>query len=1167
MANLKLGLLGLLEVTRSGTLLVQFESDKARALLAYLALESGRAHRREALVGLLWPDSAEDSARRNLRQTLYSLRQAIGDAAADPPYLIITRDQIQFNAASDYTLDVARFNALCDSAQGAVDAIRIAQLEEAVALYRGKFLKEFFLADSTEFEEWAMVQREALHQRALDALATLATYFEQRGEFSAARRHLARQLELDPWHEEAHRQLMRVLALDGQRTAALAQYETCRQVLGEQLGVEPDPKTRELYEQIRLGTLTLKTDVLTSKLFIPALRPSLVPRPRLIHLLNEGLRTQRKLTLVSAPAGFGKTTLVVAWLQQSGLPAAWLSLDEADNDLPRFLGYLAAAVHRVDEGIGASLRGVLQAPQLPAIEKILTAFLNEIALRTEPLILVLDDYHLLSQAAIFEVVEFLLLHQPPQLHLVLTTREDPDLPLARLRARDQLNEIRAKDLRFTQAETVAFLRDVMGLELSMQDVAALDDRTEGWAVGLQLAGLSLQKHDDIQSFIADFSGSHRHILDYLTDEVIQQQPEGIRTFLLQTSILDRLSGPLCDALTGRTDSGMVLAQLEAANLFVIPLDEKRCWYRYHHLFADLLRSQLTRSQPAAIAELHRRASRWYEEHGDIQAAVDHALRDPDLARAAQLVERHAIPRLYQGEVTRVLGWFDRLPEANWQSVPMLCISKAWALALMQRGKRGAEVERALHAADEALDRLNAGQDLRDLVAGHAATIQAFLLHTPALPGETPERLIALSRQAQRLLPAGEKAIRSVSALTIGHGYLALADLEAARLAYQQALDDGLAGGNLYAAIYGPINLVSCALLVGQWQPALKLCERSIAQFNQIVAGQNFPPIGGLYILKGSILQEYDRLAGAERALTEGLDLIRWTGEYEAPQKGYTELARLRAIQGDRAAMLAVVQSLADTWPEGNFYAQTLRHRLSLRHWPDDPGVIGDARLWLAQAGIEFEQRAVIQGVDPMSVATFESHLGATHVLARLAPAMSGAYPLEPVQTYLQRQGEFAQTRGIIHWVVAVAIARTLLYQAAGQKAEALATLEGALTAAAPTGLLRIFVDEGEPVRALLAELKPRLIKPALGAYANRLLDAFGSGSVKPTPSEPPETLLSAREHEVLLNLARGLTYEEIGRQLYVSLNTVQFHVKNIYSKLLVNKREQALEKARALHLI
>ena len=862
-------------------------------------------------------------------------------------------------------------------------------------------------------------------------------------------------------------------------------------------------------------------ELLTAKLFIPPLRPGLVPRPRLIELLNEGPTAKRKLTLVSAPAGFGKTTLVVDWLNQIGLPAAWLSLDEADNDLPRFLAYLAAAFQQVDEEIGAPLLGALQAPQLPAIEKVLAGLLNEIAARTDPLILVLDDFHLLHNPAVLQVMGFLLDHLPPQLHLVLTTREDPDLPLSRLRAQDRLTEIRAGDLRFTRGETKVFLGSVMGLTLSEQDVAALEDRTEGWAVGLQLAALSMQKRADLQSFIADFSGSHRHILDYLTDEVIRQQPEDTRAFLLQTAVLNRLSGPLCDALTGRTDSGTLLAKLEAANLFLIPLDEERRWYRYHHLFSDLLRNQLSRSQPALIPVLHRRASCWYEEHGQIHAAIDHALRDSDLTRAADLIERNALLELYQGRVTVVLSWFDRLPEAVVQAAPMLCICKAWALVLMKRGTRRGEVERALQAADRALEMVNAGEALSALVAGHAATIRAYLLRSPALIGEKPEPLIALSQEALRLLPEQERAIRSVNGLNIGYGYLVLADIQAAELAYRQTLEDGLAGGNFYAAIYGPINLVLIALLAGRLNEALHLCETNIERFHKIRAGQNFPPLGALNILKGSILLEYNCLAEAEPALLEGLDLIRWTGDYEAHYAGYTALARLRAIQGDRPAMLEAVQTLEEAWPEGAFYAQALRHRLLMRHWPTDPSVPKDARTWLAQSGIEFGKLDVIHSVVPMSMAYFESYLGAAHVLARLARGQPGAYPLQDVHAYLERQHDFAAAHDFTGPVVEIAIARSLLYQAAGKKHEALKMLEEALTTAAPTGLFRIFVDECDPLRALLEELKPRLAHETLISYANRLSEAMTCEPVRPETGDGHEALLSERELEVLRYLARG----------------------------------------------
>jgi LuxR family maltose regulon positive regulatory protein len=911
----------------------------------------------------------------------------------------------------------------------------------------------------------------------------------------------------------------------------------------------------------------LSTDLLASKLTIPALRPALVPRPRLIQRLNQGLQAGHRLTLVSAPAGFGKTTLVVDWLRQTDLPAAWLSLDEADNDLPRFLGYLAAAFHQADEEIGGPLLNALQTPQPPAAEKAQSALLNEIARRVDPLILVLDEYHLISEPAVLQLMEFLIQHQPAQLHLVLTTREDPDFPLARLRARDQLTEIRTRDLRFTRDETDAFLRHVMGLEISDRQLAVMDDRTEGWVAGLQLAGLSMQGQEDPAAFITDFSGSHRYILDYLTDEVLQQQPDTVRSFLLRTSILDRLCGPLCDALTGRTDSDQVLAHMEAANLFLTPLDEARRWYRYHPLFADLLRSQLTRLQPEWIPELHHRASGWLEANGEIQGAVEHALQASDPTLAGQLIERHAMARLYQGEVTLVAGWFDRLPEAALEFAPMLCIHKAWALVLIQRGARREDVERALAAAEHALDRVDADKALRALVAGHAASIRAFLPQTYGLAGRDPEERIALSQEALRLLPVQEKAIRSVCALNIGVGYKALADFQAASLAFEQALEDGLAGGNLYVAIYGPINLIEIALLVGNLRGALQRCDANIQRFDRMLAGQYSPPIGALHVFRGSILLEHDRLAEAEGALTRGLELIRWTGEYSAHRHGYTALARLRAIQEDRPAMLAASSALEEAWPEGALYAQALRHRLSIAHWPDDPDARKEAQAWLSQSGIDFAELAAVHHLDAIGEAHFETYLGAAHTLARLAEHEPGAYSLEGIQGYLKRQQEFARTHGIVSWVVGIAIARSLLFRAAGMEAEGLESLQVAIRSAVPTGLFRIFLNEGDPIRALLQKLRPRLTGGGMRAYVDRLLGAMSRGPARRQPSEGYPESLSEREIEVLRHLAKGLTYGEIGKQLFLSLNTIQFHVKSIYGKLQVNKRMQALERARELHLL
>ena len=921
-------------------------------------------------------------------------------------------------------------------------------------------------------------------------------------------------------------------------------------------------------------------DLLRTKLYIPRPRKNLVFRSRLVDRLNAGL--DKKLTLIAAPAGFGKTTLLSEWIPKCPRFVTWLFLDEGDNDPAQFWAYFIASLQGLRPDLGSNAFALIQSPQAPPIKSILTELLNDLTAFSDPFASVLDDYHFIDSQPIHEELSFLIDHLPANMHLVIATREDPDLPLARLRARDHLNEIRALDLRFTQEETEAFLRGVMGLELSRQDVAALEDRTEGWAVGLQLAGLSMQKQADPKSFIADFSGSNRYILDYLTDEVLQRQPEDVRTFLLQTAILDRLNGSLCDAMVGdresrldssdnsllsTLDSQAILDHLEKSNMFVIPLDEDRRWYRYHHLFADLLRSQLARSQPDLIPELHRRASRWFEENGDIHAAVEYALQDTDLTRAVYLITQNTFPKLFRGEVAKVVGWFDRLPEAILESAPMLCIFKAWALVLMQRGARGEEVEEALYCAYLALDRINADNALRDRVAGHAACIRAFLIRAPALRHKKPDRLIALSKEAQRLLPAEEKAFRSTAALNLGYGYMALADLEVASLAFIQTLEEGLSGGNYYAAIYGPINLAIIESLQGHLREATQLCETYIDRFNQILAGQYFPPIGALYILKGRILLEDNRLAEAEQVLTEGLDLVRWTGDSVAPKIGYSALARLHAIQGNRSAAMEAVNTLEGTWPEGALYVQALRQRLSMRHWPDDPDVQKAASTWLAQSGIEFDELAVIDAVDPISRARFDSCMNTAHVLARLARRNPGVYPIEDTQTYLKRQQDFAVSRGFISWVVEIAIARTLLYQAARQKNEALETLEEALSAAAPTGLFRILVDEGESLRALLVELKPRLREQTMIVYANRLLETLSPGPAKPETGDKHEALLSEREIEVLRYLAQGLTYEEIGKQLFLSLNTVQFHVKNIYSKLLVNKRVQAVEVAREMKLI
>jgi LuxR family maltose regulon positive regulatory protein len=420
------------------------------------------------------------------------------------------------------------------------------------------------------------------------------------------------------------------------------------------------------------------TPLVATKLYLPPLRPNVVSRPRLIERLNEGLH--RTLTLVSAPAGFGKTTLISAWVKGIERPAAWLSLDEGEDDPARFLTYLVAALQTVAPTLGDGVLRALQSPQPTPPEALLTSLLNDLSASPTPCVVVLDDYHVIHATAVDGVLAYLVEHLPPQMHLVIATREDPHLPVPRLRARGQLTELRAADLRFSAAEAAAFLTQVMGLRLAAADIAALERRTEGWIAGLQLAALSLQGRQDISGFIQAFAGDHRYIADYLVDEVLQRQPEPVRSFLLQTAILDRMTGSLCDAVTGQDGGIARLETLERGNFFVVPLDDQRRWYRYHHLFAQALSARLLAEQrPEQVATLHRGASAWYEQHGLAADAIRHALAAEDFARAAGLIEL-AIPELHRNkQEATLLGWLSALPVELIRRRPVLCVGYAWAL--------------------------------------------------------------------------------------------------------------------------------------------------------------------------------------------------------------------------------------------------------------------------------------------------------------------------------------------------------------------------------------------------------------------------------------------------------------------------------------------------------
>jgi LuxR family maltose regulon positive regulatory protein len=906
--------------------------------------------------------------------------------------------------------------------------------------------------------------------------------------------------------------------------------------------------------------------LLLTKVSLPILRNIVVPRAKVLKQLSEGVQDKHLLSLVSAPAGYGKTTTIRMWVENAGYPVAWVSLEKSDNDLKQFITYVLTALQQADDDLGQSALEVVENVQEIDLQRILGLLVNDLYGLDQPAILVLEDYHLIENEKIDQFIELLLQQGVANLHLVITTREDPSLPLTRLRVRNQLTEIRAADLSFSLNEADEFFSNVMGVHLPRREMEILESRTEGWAAGLQLAALSLKENVDKTKFVEAFGGTHRHVLDYLIEEVLKNQTEDLKEFLRQTSILDQLSPSLCEAVTGQRESGKYLQYLENNNLFLIALDQERTWYRFHALFADFLKSQLLQVEAEQVDELHERAADWYVKNGFIRNAVEHAFQVSNLNKAFELIERHAINMLYQGDVHTAVGWFDRLPESLMHVSPMMFVTKAWAIALWHHLPRRHEIEQAARSAERALDRSNADQALRNLVAGHIASIQAYLMQSTVMAGEEPSKLIATSQRARELLPEDEKAIRSVNALNIGYGYMRLGDLPSAEKAYQQVVEDGVAGGNWYAAIYGQMSLIVIRINKGELKEALQLCDANIERFNRFLAGQRFPPIGELYSMQGSLLLEQNRLAEAEQALMQGLGLVHLTREQYARLRCYSTLARFRLAQGDRDRMLENITALEESWPEFAFYAQALRYRLSTRQPFADQNSLDAAGSWVKQMG-RFEDLPDVVSIDPVSEIYFHARLNTAHILMRLAVRNPKDFLLLEVHNQLARHEKLAETYGLLGWLIEIWILRALMYHVEGKARDAQRTIQMALSAAAPKGYFRIFLDESDLMRPLLESIEPALKDNELCTYVQRLLDAMPGGPAKDKAVIPDEPALSERELEVLNLLAVGQSYKEIGQGLFLSLNTVQFHVKSIYRKLLVNKRVQAIEKAREMKLV
>ena len=782
---------------------------------------------------------------------------------------------------------------------------------------------------------------------------------------------------------------------------------------------------------------------------------------------------------------------------------------------------------------------VLQSPQPPPTESILTTLLNEITTIPDNFILVLDDYHVIGAKPVDSALTFLLEHLPSQMHLVIATREDPPLPLARLRVRGQLTELRVADLRFTPSEAAGFLNQMMGLNLSAEEIAALETRTEGWIAGLQLAAISMQGQKDAANFIKSFTGSHRFVMDYLVEEVLQQQPESIQTFLLRTSILDRLCGSLCDAvLRDPTASGQeTLEYLEHTNLFIVPLDNERRWYRYHHLFAELLRQRLqqsTASSPGdereSVAELHSRASVWYEENGLEIEAFHHAAAANDVERAARLVEGEGMPLYFRGAMTPVLNWLESLPMTVLDARPSLLVMYASALTFIGQG---AGAEQKLQAAEAALQDAEPDDKTQDLM-GHIAAIRAML----AIPQNQVETIIAQSRRALEYLHPDNLPVRTATAWTLGYAYQIQGDRAAASQAYTEAIAISQTSGNTM------ITLASATGL-GQVQEAenqLYLAAESYRRVLQLVGEPPWPSACEATLGLARLFYEWNDLDAAQQHGQQSLQLARQLDNIDTPASCGLLLARLKLAQEDVAGAVVILAEADQFVRRHNFVHQI-------------PEVAAAQVLTLLHQGNLAAAAHLAQ--------KHELPISQVRVLLALGDTSAAVTVLEPLRSQVEAKG-WADDR------LKVILLQAVAHHAHGEKETAVQLLSDALALAEPGGFIRLFVDEGLPMAQLLSEAAAHGIMSDYSGKLLALFEAEGRQSEDksyPPPAQPLIDPLSKRELEILTLIAAGLKNKEIAEQLIISLNTVLYHIKNIYSKLGVNKRALAINKARELKLL
>lgn len=899
--------------------------------------------------------------------------------------------------------------------------------------------------------------------------------------------------------------------------------------------------------------------LLASKTHIPPLRSNLVSRVRLIQRLDDGLAQQHRLMLISAPAGYGKSTLLNDWIRQRNIPAAWLSLDPGDNEPTRFFRYFISALQSIPDlqqaNIGSAFLESLQASQPTSMEVLLANLANDFSRLNEPVLLVLDDLHVITEGQIHQDLVFLIEHLVQGergLRLVIASRMDPPWPLARWRARSELTELRTKDLRFSPQEAAAFLNQVMGVRIPAKDVEFLEQRTEGWIAGLQMAALSMQGREDIAGFLAGFSGSHRYILDYLIEEVLSQQTANILTFLLHTSILEQLSANLCDRLLERDDSQTILELLEQANLFLIPLDDERQWYRYHQLFADLLQKRLKQTQPELPGILHQRASLWYRENNYLSKAVSHALQSEDITLVNNLISGNALAMVEHVELIGVLRQFEKIPDEQITSKPWLCVAHAWVQAYVDPA-RGMDL-----VMRKAMESVAAVED--DLEKQHLTShLDAVWAYVAWINGKASLAL-EFAHEALKHLPDDDRTTRTHVLNIKGLALQFDNEISEAVLAFEAAVAAGQITGQPFESFNAYTNWAYAEILQGHLKRAFSICQQvlDLAEQSGLIT-RRLPVLAYAYATMSVVQSEWNQVEAAVASARQAVTLAERWGQADTMHYSLTCLSQAFYASGDLEAALAVNQ-------------RAMQLAVHVSPWFVQISINGEILIDLAKG----EVNTAAQKFRELERSVNERSKQGLFLISQVA--------------LLNAQGRFADTidaigqvidelerRGRIWSVLTLMTYLAVALQAQGEEEKAIQVIGRCLAIAQPEGYQRIFLGRGAPMQKLLRSA----MKCGLATeYIQELLPAFHLPGAQPMPESPAarpapaktavSTMLeplSEREIQVLRLLDSPLTSVDIGRELYISTNTVRTHIKNIYAKLGVNRRTEAVRLAKEIELI